>query len=242
MLVPRPERLGALPAWKGPSRLSFEDPLRLVPLALSKLYTLWLRFAFKFASLGRRVSIHFTAYLYNPRQIKLGHSITVQKDVWLHAQVSPESKGDPVLIIDDHVTIGRRSHLSARNHVHIHSDVMLAASVLIEDNGHCFSDVSVPIRAQGMTRGGRIEIGEGCWIGQGAAILCDKGELILVRNCVVAANAVVTRSAPPYSVISGNPARIVKQYDPAKGVWVLGSAVSETTNVLDPQCRTLTSG
>jgi acetyltransferase-like isoleucine patch superfamily enzyme len=43
------------------------------------------------------------------------------------------------------------------------------------------------------------------------------------RNCFVAAHAVVTRSAPPYSVLSGNPARIVRQFDPVKQVWVLGS-------------------
>jgi hypothetical protein len=32
----------------------------------------------------------------------------------------------------------------------------------------------------------------------------------------------VTRSIPPYSVVSGDPARIVKQYDFSKGKWVLG--------------------
>jgi hypothetical protein len=38
----------------------------------------------------------------------------------------------------------------------------------------------------------------------------------------VGANSVVTRSIPPYSVVSGDPARIVKQYDFSKGKWVLG--------------------
>jgi acetyltransferase-like isoleucine patch superfamily enzyme len=47
--------------------------------------------------------------------------------------------------------------------------------------------------------------------------------LVLGRNCVVAAHAVVTRSAPPYSVLSGNPAMIVRQYDPVKQAWVMGS-------------------
>jgi acetyltransferase-like isoleucine patch superfamily enzyme len=52
--------------------------------------------------------------------------------------------------------------------------------------------------------------------GQRAAIVCTRGDLVLGRNCVVAANAVVTRSFPPYSVIFGNPARVNKQFDPVK--------------------------
>ena len=106
----------------------------------------------------------------------------------------------------------------------IERGVMLAAGVLIQDHGHAFDDVSIPIRDQGVTDGGRVRIGGGTWIGQGAVIICDSGELTLGRNCVVAANAVVTKSAPPYSVLSGNPARIVKQFDPSKGAWVLGAA------------------
>jgi hypothetical protein len=32
----------------------------------------------------------------------------------------------------------------------------------------------------------------------------------------------ISRSIPPYSVVAGNPARIVKQYDFSSGKWVLG--------------------
>jgi acetyltransferase-like isoleucine patch superfamily enzyme len=92
------------------------------------------------------------------------------------------------------------------------------------DHGHAYEDIGVPIREQGVTEGGRIRIGQGSWIGFGAAIVCPKGELTLGRNCVVGANSVVMRSFPPYSVISGNPARVIKQYDPAKNRWVLGFA------------------
>jgi acetyltransferase-like isoleucine patch superfamily enzyme len=76
----------------------------------------------------------------------------------------------------------------------------------------------------GINDGGKIRIESGCWIGFRAAIVCGKGELVIGKNSVVGANSVVTRSVPPYSVVTGNPARVVKQYDVAKGKWVLGSA------------------
>jgi acetyltransferase-like isoleucine patch superfamily enzyme len=156
--------------------------------------------------------------------MEIGDYVTVHKDVWLHAHRSAKDKGGPVLSIGDHCFIARRSHISAKNHIEIESNILLAASVLIQDHGHNFSNIDVPIGDQGTADGGTVRIGQGCWIGQGAAIICDSGELTLGRNCVVGANAVVTRSASPYSVLSGNPARIVKQFDTVKGVWVLGAS------------------
>jgi acetyltransferase-like isoleucine patch superfamily enzyme len=81
---------------------------------------------------------------------------------------------------------------------------------LLIDNNHVYEAVTTPINRQGTTPGGRIRIGVGCRIGHGVAVLCDRGELILGRNCVVAPGAVVTRTFPPDSVLSGNPARIVQ--------------------------------
>jgi acetyltransferase-like isoleucine patch superfamily enzyme len=214
------------------SGFQFEALLRLLSRIPTKLYSIWVSAVYRFASLGRNVSFHFTCSLQNTHLIALGNFIKVDKDVWLHAQLSSENRGEPTLIIEDGCFIARRSHISAKNHIHFERDVLLAASVLIEDNGHSFTDISVPITYQAMTEGGRIRIGQGCWIGQGAVILCQKGELTLGRNCVVAANAVVTRSAPPYSVLSGNPARIVKHYDAVKGAWVLGSAAAENTEAM----------
>ena len=224
-----------------PDRYRFEDPLRLLPGALTKLYTTWVVATYPFAHLGKKISFHYTCDLWNTGLMDVGESVTMHKDVWLHAHLSPENRGGPVLVIGDYCFIGRRSHIAAKNLIHIERGVMLAASVLIQDYGHAFNDITVPIRDQGVAEGGKIRIGEGCWIGQGAAIICDNGELTLGRNCVVAANAVVTRSAPPYSVLSGNPARIVKQFDPARGAWVLGSSRPVETEAAKAQQASLQS-
>jgi acetyltransferase-like isoleucine patch superfamily enzyme len=204
-------------------RIWFEDPLRLVPRVLTSLYTAWVRMTYPLASIGRGVSIHYTWDFRRclAHRLKVGNAVLIRKDV--HFGIShPEAleRGEPVIVLGDNCAIHRRVQISARNCVHLEQGVILSASVLVMDHNHAFEDTARPIREQGITEGGRIRIEEGCWIGHGAAIVCGKGELVLGRNCVVGANTVVTQSFPPYSVIVGNPARVVRQYDPVKQRWL----------------------
>ena len=97
--------------------------------------------------------------------------------------------------------------------------------VLLTDHNHAFEDVTVPIGLQGITEGGTIRIEEGCWVGFGVAVVCSQGELVIGKHSVIGANSLINRSVPPYSIVSGNPARIVKQFDPEKGTWELGGRI-----------------
>jgi acetyltransferase-like isoleucine patch superfamily enzyme len=202
---------------------TWNDPLRIIPRALTKLNSMWIAATYPFAVKGRKLSAHYTCDIRNPQLIEAQNDIIIQKDVWLHAWPSEQDSLVPTLQVGNECLIGRRSHISAKNKIAIEDGVIVSAGVLIQDHGHAYEDADVPIRLQGITRGGRIRIGRGCWIGQGAVIICMEGELVLGPNCVVAANAVVTRSAPANSVLSGNPARIVKQFDPSRGAWTLGA-------------------
>jgi len=51
-----------------------------------------------------------------------------------------------------------------------------------------------------------VDIGEYCFIGAGACILPG---VTLGKGCLVSAGAVVTKSAPDYSILAGNPAAII---------------------------------
>jgi acetyltransferase-like isoleucine patch superfamily enzyme len=208
-----------------PTRQTREDPLRWIDRIANKLRGIWVRWTFPFASLGRNFQVHHTCDLKRSiaPYIKVGHSVLLDRDVWINIPFAPES-GEPAIIFEEGCVVGRRCVISAMNRIHCGKNVIFAPSVLVMDHNHAFEDVRVPIKDQGVTKGGMIRIEEGCWIGYGAAIVCGKGELVIGSNSVIGANAVVSRSIPPNSVVTGNPARVVKQFDPVKGEWVMGSS------------------
>jgi len=201
-----------------------EDPVAVLSRLRNKLHSLWLGWTYPFAAIGKKVSIHYSCDLPRSRApyIKIGRRVTLGQDVWLNIP-NVSICNEAAIVIEDGCGIGRRSVISAKNQIHIMENTILAPSVLVMDHNHNFEDVTVPIARQPMTPGGTIRIEEGCWIGFGAVIMCNRGELVIGRGSVVGANAVVSRSVSPYSVVAGNPAQIVKQYDPEKKIWVHGS-------------------
>lgn len=197
-----------------------EDALLLVGDCFTKIKTAWMRRTYPFAGFGHRVSIHHSCELRRSvsSRVRIGDDVYIAPGTWLNV---PEfsTSAPPAIVLGDGCKVGRRCMFSARNLILLEEDVMLGPSVLITDHGHEFSDVRVPIHAQGLTAGGTVRIEQNCWLSYGSAVICGSGELVLGRNSVVGANAVVTRSVPPYSVVVGNPARVVKTFDPEIQKW-----------------------
>ncbi|MCR2806591.1 acyltransferase [Paenibacillus soyae] len=71
---------------------------------------------------------------------------------------------------------------------------------------HGFASVDVPIFRQPLTFAG-IEIGDDVWIGAHAVILDG---VTVGSHSIVAAGAVVTKDVPPYSIVGGNPAKVIR--------------------------------
>lgn len=194
------------------------DPLSVVSRLRTKLHSLWLRSCYPFPAMGRNVSIHYSCQIdrENANRIRFGSNVYVAPDVWFN--VLP-GKQDTAVIIEDGCKIGRRSMISAKNSIHIGRDVLISPAALIMDHNHGFSDVTRAIHTQDVTEGGTIYLDSGCWLGYNAVVLCNRGELVIGRNSVVGANSVVTSSVPPLCVVCGNPARVVRRFDDAEGLW-----------------------
>jgi virginiamycin A acetyltransferase len=77
--------------------------------------------------------------------------------------------------------------------------------ILSGKNQHEFSDLNKPIQQQGGTFT-KINIGEDCWLGNGAIIMAD-----VKNHCIVAAGSVLTKdTATEPAIYAGNPAKQLK--------------------------------
>ncbi|MFA5886122.1 MAG: acyltransferase [Acidimicrobiia bacterium] len=119
--------------------------------------------------------------------------------------------------IHDGAYIGHGLRLTAVGSVVIGEEAMLADECYVSDTNHIYEDVSVPIKRQGLRDGRRVEIGRGAWLGIGA-VVC--GNVRIGCNAVIGARSVVTTDVPDYSVVAGNPARVVRRWDGARWHWL----------------------
>ncbi len=80
-----------------------------------------------------------------------------------------------------------------------------------------FQNVTIGSKwANGVCQGEAPKIGDNVFIGAGAVLL---GDIYIGDNCIIGANAVVTKDIPEFSVVVGNPAIIVKQYNLDSQRW-----------------------
>ena len=198
-----------------------QDPLMWVSRFLIKANSMWLKRTYGFDGFGKGVSIHYSCDIQRSysHKIRIEDFVLLDREVWLNVPIASE-RSEPALIIGQGCNIGRRSVISAVNQICIQENVLFAPGVFVTDHNHEYTDPNLPIHAQGVRSGGRIVIERNCWLGYGSMVLAGKDELVLGRNSVVGAYAVVTKSHPPFSVLVGNPARVVKQFDAASGQWV----------------------
>ena len=90
---------------------------------------------------------------------------------------------------------------------HIHGNCLLGSGVHIMSGKkqHSFTDMDTPIKDQGGVFES-VSIGEDTWIGNGALIMANIG-----KKCIIGAGAVVTDDIEDYSIVAGNPAKVIRK-------------------------------
>ena len=114
---------------------------------------------------------------------------------------------DPVLKIGDGTFIGDSVFISCALSIEIGRHVVFSDRVFLSDSNHCYDNPDLPILLQANTLGKAIVIEDHAWIGINAVIL--EG-VTIGRHSIVSAASVVTSDVPPFSVVAGNPARVVR--------------------------------
>lgn len=175
------------------------------------------------AAIESRVRIRFAD------NIKLGHGVYLDEDVYLHACPQGIDIGDGTIVMHGAVLhvynfrdmpksrikigkdslIGEYSVIRGQGGVEIGDRVYTSPFTQIIAVNHVFDDPKRPFVEQGITAEG-IVIEDDVWLGAGAVITDG---VRVGKGAVVAAGAVVTKDVAPYTVVGGVPAKMIKSID-----------------------------
>ena len=155
-----------------------------------------------------------------------GASLAVRDRTACSLSIGADSNVEASLVFEKsaaQIGIGSRTHvgggtvLAAACQIEIGDDVLVAFGALITDhNSHslCFAERSSDVRE--WIRGRKdwaqvpvapVKIGNKAWVGARAIIL--KG-VTIGEGAVVGAGSVVTKDVPDWTIVAGNPARIIR--------------------------------
>lgn len=140
-----------------------------------------------------------------PGGIRIGRNTLVMHGSILHVYNFRDLPHAGITVGDD-ALIGEYNVIRGQGGVTIGHRVYTSPMVQIIAVNHVFDDRTRPFVDQGITAEG-IVIEDDVWIGSGAVITDG---VRVGRGSVVAAGAVVTRDVPPYSVVGGIPARVLR--------------------------------
>jgi acetyltransferase-like isoleucine patch superfamily enzyme len=117
------------------------------------------------------------------------------------------------VIIGDKTKIGLSNTIIGP--VIIGNNIRLAQNITLSGLNHNYQDVCLPIHVQGVSTS-PIVIEDDTWIGANVVVLAG---VKIGKHSIIAAGSVVTKDIPPFSVAVGNPARIIKKYNPQTKIW-----------------------
>ncbi|TAK07118.1 MAG: acyltransferase [Candidatus Manganitrophaceae bacterium] len=139
--------------------------------------------------------------------IRIGSDVTINGITTLAGATVWEA---PALVIGDHSYIGYQVTMTVGPRIEIGRHVLVADRVsLVGYDGHPKDPVERRNHRPAPREEGRpIVIGDNVWICSNATIL--KG-VTVGEGAIIAAHAVVTSDVAPYTVVAGNPARLVKK-------------------------------
>lgn len=175
----------------------------------SCLYTYWISPEFK--SIGKGCHIEKMRSLVGAKNITIGERCTIGVNSQLTAHESfHDYNYTPRITIGNDVNLGDYIHVTAINSITICDGVLTGRWVTISDHSHGHvesEEMKFAPNSRELFSKGAVYIGKNVWIGDKASILAG---VTIGEGCIIGANTVVTKDIPPYSVVVGSPARIVK--------------------------------
>lgn len=162
-------------------------------------------------TVGEHVTIERGCVLRGGKYISIDSGTTIGKDSIISCYDKHRGQSyTPHLSIGKDCHIGHYMHISCAFDITIGDNLLTGRRCYISDNEHGkfeLKHLMTPPIERPLYSKGPIVIGNNVWIGERVTVLSG---VHIGDGVIVAANAVVTHDVPPYSLVAGVPARIIK--------------------------------
>jgi len=173
---------------------------RITTLIAAVLYFAFARYLpVSYSRLSLGLSKPFRALLCRYMFRKCGKNVNVERGAWFGYNLE----------IGDNSGIGVNAQLYTAGGIVIGDNVMMGPDVVILTQNHRYDDITRPMREQGY-ESAPVIIEDDVWIGTRVIVLPG---VRIGQGSIIAAGAVVTRDIPPFSIVGGNPAKVIKKRD-----------------------------
>lgn len=165
----------------------------------------------EFKSFGKGSFIVSPQELKNPNRITVGANSRIGRYALVRCYDLPDEYGKSTIVIGDGVNIGDYCTISCCSCIQIGNGVRTGRMVMITDNSHGHTDSKdeldiSPIKRPLVSKG-HVIIDDNVWIGEKVSIMPN---VHIGKGAIIAANAVVTKDIPAYSIAAGCPAHVIK--------------------------------
>lgn len=162
--------------------------------------------------LGRRCTLHLAG-----DGIYIGDGVRIGNDARISLY---QAKGHRAYVeIRDGAYFGSNLSILTADKVVIEENVLMASYINILGENHSMDPKSSLTYGMQPLMTAPVTIKKGCWIGQNVTILGGKTGITIGEKSIVGACSVVTKNVPPYSIVAGNPAKVIKTYNFEKSRW-----------------------
>ncbi|BBD09310.1 acyltransferase [Desulfovibrio ferrophilus] len=162
---------------------------------------------------------------------RIGSGSVIADNCWLNVC---DRDDQTRMVIGQNVLIGRQSFISSGGQLEIGDHCLFGPQVFVSDADHVVDNITRPYSEQGFTAG-RVVVEENCWLGIHAVVT---GSIVIGRGSVIAANAVINRDVPPFSIVVGIPARIIKMFNPESNTWEAAVTEQQQQAIMEARTRT----
>jgi acetyltransferase-like isoleucine patch superfamily enzyme len=151
--------------------------------------------------------LHSTATIDSSAEIGDGSIVWVNVQVRENAKIGKNCVLSKDVYVDCNVKIGDECKI--QNSVSIYDGVTLESQVFVGPNAS-FTNDKVPRAFNTDWKITKTLVRQGASLGANCTIICG---IVIGEYSMIAAGSVVTKDVPPYTLVAGNPARIVAKID-----------------------------